>query len=118
MPGILRWAVEGCRLWREVGLNPPDVIADAVRDYRAESDTLGRFIADHCEVRKLAQVKSSALFTAYQKFCEHGGERWLASKDLPAEMQRRGFEWKRTLSGSMYYGLELTSASEPHWSDR
>ncbi len=118
LPGILRWAVEGCRLWREVGLNPPDVIADAVRDYRAESDTLGRFIADHCEVRKLAQVKSSALFTAYQKFCEHGGERWLASKDLPAEMQRRGFEWKRTLSGSMYYGLELTSASEPHWSDR
>jgi putative DNA primase/helicase len=118
LPGILRWAVEGCRQWREVGLTPPDVIADAVRDYRAESDTLGRFIAEHCEVRKLAQVKSSALFTAYQKFCEQGGERWLASKDLPAEMQRRGFDWKRSKAGCMYYGIELTVASEAHWSDR
>jgi len=118
LPGILRWAVEGCTEWRRLGLTPPAIIADAVREYRAESDALGRFIAEHCEVRKLAQVKSSALFSAYQKFCEHGGEHWLPSKDLPAEMQRRGFTWKRTTAGSMYLGLELTAASEPQWSDQ
>jgi len=117
LPGILRWAVAGCMEWRRVGLLPPAVVAEAVSTYRAESDTLGRFIEEQCEVQKLAQVKSSALFSEYQKFCEHGGERWLASKDLPAEMQRRGFEWKRTNAGCLYYGLKLTSGSEPHWSD-
>lgn len=118
LPGILAWAVAGCMEWRRVGLTPPDIVTDAVRDYRAESDTLGRFIDDHCEVRKPARVKSSALFSAYQKFCEHSGERWLPSKDLPAEMQRRGFDWKRTKAGCMYYGLELIAASEPHWSEQ
>ena len=118
LPGILRWAVAGCMEWRRAGLTPPPIISDAVSAYRAESDTLGRFLAEHCEARALAQVKAGALFTAYQKFCEQGGERWLSSKDLPAEMQRRGFEWKRTKAGCLYYGLELNAASEAHWSDR
>jgi putative DNA primase/helicase len=118
LPGILRWAVDGCTQWHHGGLKPPTSITDAVRDYRAESDTLGRFIDEHCEVSKQAQVKSGTLFSAYQKFCEHGGERWLSSKDLPAEMQRRGFDWKRTTGGCLYYGIALAAASEPHWSDR
>jgi putative DNA primase/helicase len=107
LPGILRWAVEGCREWQREGLNPPAIITDAVKQYRDESDTLGRFIAEYCDVRKLGQVKSSTLFKRYQEFAEAAGERWVASKDLPHEMQRRGFGWKRTKTGGIYEGIEL-----------
>jgi putative DNA primase/helicase len=118
LPGILNWALQGCREWQTDGLKPPPIIAEAVRQYREESDTLGRFVAECCEVRPLVQVKSSALFHRYQQFCEQGGERWIPAKDFPAELQRRGFEWKRTKAGGMFTGLELSMADIPDWCER
>ena len=92
---------------RVILLSAPPIIADAVRAYREESDTLGRFIGECCTVRPLGQVRSSTLFKRYQEFAEQAGERWVPSKDLPHEMQRRGFVWKRTKAGGIYEGLEL-----------
>ena len=112
LPGILNWAITGCLEWQRDGLRPPSIITDAVRAYREESDTLGRFIEECCEVSKLAQVKSSSLFKRYQAFAEQSGERCMPSKDLPHEMQRRGFGWKRANTGGLYSGIELR-ASEP-----
>jgi len=109
LPGILNWALQGCREWQAAGLKPPPIIADAVRAYREESDTLGRFIAE------LGQVKSSTLFKRYQEFAEAAGERWVASKDLPHEMQRRGFAWKRTNQSSTYQGIELRQEGASEW---
>jgi putative DNA primase/helicase len=110
LPGILNWALQGCREWQSEGLKPPSIIADAVRAYREESDILGRFIEECCEVRKLAQVKSSALFKRYQEFAEAAGERWIPAKDFPTEMQRRGFSYKRGTGGTrLFHGIELQS---------
>jgi hypothetical protein len=30
-------------------------------------------------------------------------------------MQRRGFEWKRTKTGGIFLGLELTSTEDASW---
>jgi putative DNA primase/helicase len=114
LPGILNWALQGCREWQQDGLKPPPIIAEAVRQYREESDTLGRFIAETCDVRNLAQVKSSVLFKRYQEFCSAAGERWIASKDFPAEMQGRGFEHRRSTGGvRLLLGLELRGEGPP-----
>lgn len=115
LPGILRWAVEGCREWQHAGgLNPPEIMTEAASRYRLESDTLARFIDEHCIVDKLGQVKSGTFFQRYREFAEQSGERFIPSRDLPSEMQRRGFEWKRTKTGGMYFGLTLaTKMSDP-----
>jgi putative DNA primase/helicase len=116
LPGILRWAVCGCLEWQRNGLKPPPAIVEAVREYRQESDTLGRFIDDHCNTAsKLAQVKAGMFFQRYQQYAEHAGERWMSAKEVPHEMQRRGFTWKRTNAGGMYYGLELTVQEDARW---
>jgi len=107
LPGILRWALQGCREWQTDGLKPPPIVAEAVRKYREESDTLGRFLGECCEVRPLAQVKSSVLFKRYQEFAEAAGERWIPAKDFPAEMERRGLQHKRTKTGGLFLGVEL-----------
>jgi len=107
MPGILNWAIRGCLEWQQGGLRPPAIVTDAVRAYREESDTLGRFIAERCEVSKLAQVKSSDFFRRYQQYAEQAGERWISLRELPNEMQRRGFTWKRTNTGAVYTGIVL-----------
>lgn len=114
LPGILRWAVEGCTLWQREGLTTPEIIADAGRQYREESDVLGRFIAECCEERKLGEVRTGAFFERYQSFCEHAGERWIPAKDLPGEMQRRGFEYKRGTRGRLYLGVEFRSTEGCH----
>jgi putative DNA primase/helicase len=118
LPGILNWALQGCREWQTVGLKPPAIVTAAVAEYRAESDTLGRFISECCEPRPNAQVKSGVLFKRYQEFCEQAGERWLASKDFPNEMQRRGFTWKRMTAASVYLGVELRASDEQNWGNR
>jgi len=109
LPGILNWAILGCIAWRGGGLAPPEAVVEAVQSYREESDTLGRFVVECCEVRRLAQVKSSVLFARYQEFAHAAGERWMPAKDLPQEMIRRGFQWKRTRVGGLYEGLELAN---------
>lgn len=118
LPGILRWAAQGCLEWQRDGLNPPPAVVEAVRKYREESDTLGRFIEEHCTVQKLAQVKSSVFLARYREFAEAAGERWIPAKDLPHEMQRRGFEWKRTKAASVFVGLDLDTATERDWRAR
>jgi putative DNA primase/helicase len=89
LPGILRWAVAGSLEWQRDGLQAPAPILDAVRQYREESDTLGRFISEHCQTSRLAQVKSSAFYQRYQQYAEQAGERWMASKDLPRNAAAR-----------------------------
>jgi phage/plasmid-associated DNA primase len=48
---------------REHGLADPDQVTAATGSYRAESDVLGRFLADRCMVGH-GTVGSSELFTA------------------------------------------------------
>lgn len=117
LPGILRWALAGCLEWQRNGLKPPAIITEAVRQYREESDTLGRFITEQCEVGKLAEVRAGFFFQRYQQFAERASERWVAAKDLPHEMQRRGFQWKRTKEGGKYFGIALSNAGAPDWRD-
>ncbi len=111
LPGILQWALRGHREWREVGLRPPTIVMDAVREYRAESDTLGQFIDEHCVLRSLAQVKSSFFFEHYQIFCQKSGERSMSHKELPNEMRKRGFNPKRTKAYSVFEGIEFRGNS-------
>jgi putative DNA primase/helicase len=119
LPGILRWAVHGCLEWQRAGLKPPAVIVEAVKEYRVESDTLGRFIAECCTITsKVSEVKAGVFFQRYQQFAEGAGERWMPSKDMPTEMARRGFSQKRRDIGMFYLGIELKDAAQPHWTER
>lgn len=109
LSGILNWAIQGCLEWQRDGLRPPALIMEAVQQYRAESDTLGKFIAERCSEKASGTIRSSHFYRAYQEFAERMGERALASKDLPAEMSRRGFSQKRNSGGMVYLGLELAN---------
>jgi putative DNA primase/helicase len=44
LPGIPRWAVEGCQAWQQAGLDPPQVVMQATGEYRAETDIIARFL--------------------------------------------------------------------------
>src|SRR5262249_22026615 len=74
IPGILRWAVQGCLDWQRKGLEPPEEVKAYTQEYRTSMDVIGRFIEEVCTVAPYAQVKASLLYEAYQKWCTANGE--------------------------------------------
>lgn len=107
LPGILAWCVAGCLEWQRHGLATPQVILDALTEYRAESDTLGRFLDEKCDLNPNRRVSSSLLFTRYREYCDAASERWLSAKDFPGEMERRGFERSKIHGQKHFQGLDL-----------
>jgi len=55
----------------------------------------------------LGQVKASEFQKAYGDFCRSADERPIPSKDLPTELQRRGFGYRRSKATRLYEGIEL-----------
>lgn len=119
LPGILAWMVRGCLAWRKHGLGVPAVVAEAVGEYREESDTLGRFIEDCCNARNNLQVKTSDLYKAYRTFCEECGERYLSARDFPSELEQRGFKRLKSNGIRFTLALELKTALsvDPRYSE-
>lgn len=72
--GILNWAIEGCRRWREEGLQPlPEAIRAATEAYQQEEDKVGRFVRDECVVGPSFETRTSDVYSAYRGWCEDQG---------------------------------------------
>jgi putative DNA primase/helicase len=108
--GILRWLVEGCLSWQEQGLAAPTAVLDATAAYRSQSDVVGHFLSEKCELKRTAMVSAADLYRTYETWCETNGERPASKKAFGLEMGERNFE--RGTDGSrmkmrVYVGLEL-----------
>ena len=66
---ILAWLVAGYLDWRKNGLAEPGKVTEATQAYRADSDPLGRFLAEKCDEGTSFSARSSHLFAAYEKWC-------------------------------------------------
>lgn len=77
LEGVLAWVVEGARMWFTEGLQPPDVVLAASRDYQNEQDRIGQFFGDCCEVspgERTALVGGmGGLYDAYRAWCGEAG---------------------------------------------
>lgn len=75
LAGVLRWAVEGARKWFQQGLNPPSAVLAATATYREDSDLLGGFLDEVCEVGPAETVSKTDLYSSYDEWCRSGGLR-------------------------------------------
>lgn len=114
LPGILQWAVEGCLMWQQRGLDMPCVVATATQQYRSSQDTIGLFLDE----RTLSgpdfvahHTRASDLYKTFTEWCEEAGERPVSQRKLAEAMLERGF--KRFLGGAewsyRWIGLVLKS---------
>ena len=107
--GILNWLIEGCLLWQEEGLEPPQAIRGAVEAYRTEEDTLADFIGENIVERADSTVAHSRLFSVYQQYCAEGGIRYpLSNVGLAKKLRNRG--WRDRRRGGervVWQGIEL-----------
>lgn len=120
-PGILNWLVEGLIDYLEGGLSPPTIVTEATDQFRQESDPLGQYLAECCEVDG---EEHHELLTEELK---RGFDLWLREHAMPAwkgrqfnlSMKKRADSWRHPRSGwtftagprsskSNYRGLRFT----------
>jgi putative DNA primase/helicase len=68
-PGILRWAVRGCRKWQREGLVEPSAVKEATQDWRKAADHLTRFVREAVILEPEGVVSASALYNHYKTWC-------------------------------------------------
>jgi putative DNA primase/helicase len=88
--GILNWAIEGCTEWLDGGLKPPPEVLAATKEYRNESDALGRFIDEMC--LKEGTVTISDLHEAFCRWwlANESEEPWI-KRTFANKLRERGF---------------------------
>ena len=99
LPGILNWAIDGLRDWKEKGLAFPNEVKTATDSYRQEMDIISGFLADCCLIREDAEVRSKNLYEAYLEWCENNGEKAISQTALGLKFVERGFEKKKFSGG-------------------
>lgn len=108
LPGILRWAAEGCRDWLANGLGPPAAISAATRAYRAEMDVLGSFLDDCCLLAPNAKAKAGDLYAEFTAWATRTGERErLTQTAFGLRLAEKGFQSSRNGRARWWSGIGL-----------
>ncbi|KOG22016.1 phage/plasmid primase, P4 family [Streptomyces viridochromogenes] len=111
--GIAAWAVRGAMEWYASGLQDPQRIVDATKDYRRTSDALAGFfpgVLERCD--EDTAMAGGEAYQAYKHWCEAEGlpqrEQWTRRTFIDALAERR-VPNKPTTKGIALIGVRLAS---------
>jgi putative DNA primase/helicase len=105
LDAVLLWAVRGWQDYQAGGMRPPASVQRATDDYRTESDAVARFVAEACFTAPSASATTRALFAAWQSWATADGAETLTERAFAKELDRLGFEARRTKIGAVRAGL-------------
>ncbi|TNW12247.1 DNA primase, partial [Xylella fastidiosa] len=91
--GVLAWLVAGAVEWCKNGLNPPEIVRDASKDYQTEQDRIAQFIEEECVLgmeheEKLTAPMGGGLYPAYTQWCKDSGVYPLSKTRFLGELER------------------------------
>jgi len=106
LPGILNWAIAGCREWQESGLMPPEKVRVEVSNYRQEQDIVAQFLDECCEIDGTAETPNSRLNQAFSEWCKQNGQRRIDGRWFGRRLNDMGYRTRK--SGSERYRLGIS----------
>lgn len=108
LPGILNWALDGCRAWQAQGLMPPDEVKAATAEYRREMDLMQDFLDACCVVQPAARGPQPTLYAGYRAWAEAAGHHPMSGNKFGRKLGERGFEKRQGAAGRVeYLGIGL-----------
>lgn len=109
-PQILRWAVEGCIKWRSEGIDEPEIVMNAVKEYKHEMDLMAGFVEQCVEIDYTEDkiVMARDLFQIYIKWAKENNEYEMSSKKFFSEIAKKLPEKGRSSKGIFYKYIRLT----------
>ena len=92
--GILNWALEGWKDYRENGLHVPAAVKNATSEYKSESDTLEAFLKEKCKTNNAAKVHTTKLFKKFKEWSQDNNEpeQIRTSRAMIRLLRERGFK--------------------------
>ena len=116
-PGILNWAIAGCKEWFADGLQEPTRVTDAAKAYRNEQDEVAEWIVECCvccvENHKHADGKCfhATAGELYKSYSE--GRKYPMTKTrFGKELGRLGLESDRRGGISKWFGIRVKSLGD------
>jgi putative DNA primase/helicase len=119
-PGVLNWLVAGLIDYLEAGLRVPDQVKAATDGYREDSDPMGRFLAECCEVTGAEGVftRTRDLVEAFSFWLTQNGSSPWKLTTIQRRLAEKAGRWRDPRTGltfsphkasvSGYAGLRLT----------
>jgi len=103
---VLTWVVEGWFDYEDNGgMREPASVLRATGQYQTESDAVARFIADECETGAHLHATTRELFGAWGSWAHRDGAEPLSERAFSAELDRLGYDSRRTKIGKTWTGL-------------
>ena len=109
-PQILAWAVEGCMKWQAEGLDEPECVREATKDYKQEMDLIAGFV-EQCVMIDYAsdeKVMGADLFAIYRAWAKQNNEWEMTAKKFGMEIVKKLPEKGRDGKGIFYKKIALT----------
>ncbi|MDQ2757172.1 MAG: phage/plasmid primase, P4 family [Actinomycetota bacterium] len=104
---VLSWVIAGHYDYEDHGgMREPASVLRATGDYQAESDAVARFVSEACEVGLHLHAGTRDLYSAWQRWA-HGNSEPLTERTFCKELDRLGFEARKTKTGARRAGLAL-----------
>lgn len=93
LEGVLAWLVRGAVEWYRDGLNAPDAVLAASKDYQTEQDRVNQFVAEVCEITGPDEGaplvgEFGGLYPLYVEWCKEGGFHPMSKNRLVQELER------------------------------
>ena len=100
---ILGWMVQGAKTYiaNRFMIPEPKVVSEALEEYQSANDWLSAFLDECADKNKQAKTLASIVYQKYRSHAESTGEYIRSSVDFRAEMEKRGYEYRRTNKGNM-----------------
>jgi putative DNA primase/helicase len=114
LPGILNWALEGCRSWQtREHLDPPPAVLAAVAEYKEEMDIIGQWVTDCCDTGGDKTIGSSDAYFSYTLWANTNGHGRWSHKSFSGKLKER-YAHERKTAGVVFMGLGAKGAgSDP-----
>jgi putative DNA primase/helicase len=90
-PGILAWMIEGCLAWQRDGLQPPEVVTAATKDYLTSQDVLQSFLEDCCVRGPQYDDSIQHIWAGWKAWAIEGGEYVGTKQKLADRLEDKGY---------------------------
>lgn len=99
--GILNWLIEGLINYLEGGLQEPNTVLDATREYREESDPIGLFLETACVISgdPTDTLPTKDLVQAFNFWLDQRGEGQWTDKTISRRLKDKSRNWRSAVTG-------------------
>lgn len=108
-PGILRWAVLGCKAWLNSKLAEPEIVLHASAEYRRDEDNVQTFLSECCIME--GDTERKELYSAYVNWCKSNHVYQINAVPFGRDLARLGVLGDK--GNRKWFGVRVRQLGEP-----